>query len=175
MPPEAKSLPFKPLEKKHVVRLILAFPSAVAGFWLVGLFTIKPHRHSGNGNLGLLVMPPVAFVYVLFLLAAGAVLVRWLANRSERFLLALIVLAAAMLALCCWMEIAFIERLIDRLGGNATVPDSRIYRYRTLNQYTNTFYFNRWTFSIGFLSALIGCTGGTLFSRLYAGRKNKNG
>ncbi|WP_246147067.1 hypothetical protein [Bacillus massilioanorexius] len=66
--------------------------------------------------------------------------------------------------ICCVLLIfpivSYTSELIIALGGTPSNPDSRIYRFGWFNQYTNSIYFNVYTFLlthiivaiIGFLS-----------------------
>lgn len=50
--------------------------------------------------------------------------------------------------------IDFKDQLVFALGGDPTVPDSRIYRFGWFNQYTNSLYFNMYTFILSHIIAL---------------------
>lgn len=59
---------------------------------------------------------------------------------------------------CLLLVMAIINyrnELINSLGGPPTDPESRIYRFGWFNQYTNSMYFNIYTFLITHIIAVI--------------------
>ena len=130
-----------------------------AGFYMVEhLFTILPERISGNGNLGLLVI-----MILLPFLAASLVLTVASARRIGKtvplrlkFILPITVTVIAILLGCILYNVV---ELIHALGGTPDNPKSRIYRYGWFNQYTNSFYFNTYTF---LLVHTLSCSAGLL-------------
>lgn len=114
--------------------------------YLVDLFTIKPNVISGNGNLGLLFVVPALVVFILLLRSLWKVLgtlnlqsITWRKIGS---------VALVLLLSFCFLEYKFVINLINNLGGTPEIPDSRIYRYPWLNQYTNTIFVNVYTLGI---------------------------
>lgn len=114
--------------------------------YLVDLFTIRPHVISGNGNLGLLVVGPTLIFFIFFArsLWKGVGLVRIKSRTSTMIMIGSFVL----FIMFCILEYQFAVDLIKDLGGSPKEPESRIYRFPWLNQYTNTLFINFYTFGI---------------------------
>ncbi|NKE04093.1 hypothetical protein [Mesobacillus selenatarsenatis] len=114
--------------------------------FLVDLFTIRPHVISGNGNLGLLIVGPTLIIFIFFAksLWQGFGRLRIKSNRSTMIIIGAFVL----FIMFCILEYQFAVNLIKELGGSSKEPESRIYRFPWLNQYTNTLFINVYTFGI---------------------------
>lgn len=119
---------------------------SLAFIYLVDLFTIRPHVISGNGNLGLLIVAPTLLFFVFF----GKSFWKSLGVLRVRPSTSMIMGSGAfvLFILFCILEYQFAVNLIKELGGSSKEPESRIYRFPWLNQYTNTLFINVYTFGI---------------------------
>lgn len=132
------------------------------GFYLIEhVFTVKPHVISGNGNLGILVIllfSPVfisSWVYTFKLVKAKIVI-------DSKMTIGILLFAFAVCVLLMIIINDYTSELITAFGGTPDNPESRIYRFGWFNQYTNSLYFNVYTFFLthiitvilGILSAL---------------------
>ncbi|RBP96614.1 hypothetical protein DFO70_101427 [Cytobacillus firmus] len=131
---------------------VLCFLFSFLGFYLIEhLFTVKPHVISGNGNLGILVIllfTPVfisSWVYTFKLVNAKIV-------KDSKMTIGILVFSLACCVLLMIEMNDYTGELITALGGTPDNPESRIYRFGWFNQYTNSLYFNVYTF---FLSHII--------------------
>jgi hypothetical protein len=134
---------------------LLYFILSVGGFYWIWVLTIPPHVTSGNGNLAILFIPLILFLYAGFLYICWKESTRALQKRSMPFMYELIVVTGVLMVILIYKEVQFIHHLIELLGGGPTVPESQIFRYGWFNQYTNTFYFNIYTFLLGCTSCLL--------------------
>ncbi|WP_019241781.1 hypothetical protein [Bacillus sp. AP8] len=141
-----------------VISILLSF----LGFYLIeNTFTIKPDVISGNGNLGMLIILLLSplFITSYFLTYKLSKEISYnTMNRIKR------IFFLSISFICCVLLIfpivSYTSELIIALGGTPSNPDSRIYRFGWFNQYTNSIYFNVYTFLlthiivaiIGFLS-----------------------
>lgn len=118
----------------------------VVSVYLVDLFTFKPNVISGNGNLGLLF---VVLALIIFGLAARS-LWKGFGKLQFAFPAWLIIYSVAVMALLLFsvLEYTFVIKLIEDLGGSAEEPNSKIYRFPLINQYTNTMFINFYTLGI---------------------------
>lgn len=137
---------------KKKVYWSLSFLFSFFGFYLIEhVFTVNPHVVSGNGNLGILIIflfTPVfisSWVYT-FKLAKATLL------KNNKMAIGILLFSLAVSALLMIEIYDYIGELILALGGKPDNPESRIYRFGWFNQYTNSLYFNVYTF---FLSQII--------------------
>ncbi|WP_436371204.1 hypothetical protein [Cytobacillus sp. BC1816] len=137
---------------KKLIFWVLCFLFSFFGFYLIEhLFTVKPQVISGNGNLGILVIllfTPVfisSWVYTFKLVKAKIV-------KDSKMTIAILVFSLACCVLLMIEMNDYTGELITALGGTPDNPESRIYRFGWFNQYTNSLYFNVYTF---FLSHII--------------------
>lgn len=152
-----KSLP-KP------IILVLYLVISIIGFYLVSLFTISPNVTSGNGNLALLFIPIALAFYITLVATIVKESNRLIVKLSMPFIVILVFVSCILLYLIIQEEIEFIYELYAALGGYSNNPNSKIYRYGLLNQYTNTIFFNFFTYCGGILVGLIVNAGRILFS-----------
>lgn len=122
------------------------FVLSVVLIYLVDLFTFKPHVISGNGNLGLLFVMPALILFTFF----ARSLWKGLGNLSLKSSTSIMIGfgAFALFIIFCILEYKFAADLVNHLGGSPKEPDSKIYRYPWLNQYTNTLFINFYTLGI---------------------------
>ena len=137
---------------KKKVYWSLSFLFSFFGFYLIEhVFTVNPHVVSGNGNLGILIIflfTPVfisSWVYT-FKLAKATLL------KNNKMAIGILLFSLAVSALLMVGIYDYTSELILALGGKPDNPESRIYRFGWFNQYTNSLYFNVYTF---FLSQII--------------------
>ncbi|MBA2872200.1 magnesium-transporting ATPase (P-type) [Anoxybacillus calidus] len=133
-------------------QLIISFLVCLLMLHLTELFTIEPHVTSGNGNPGLLIMMLATFSFLFF----GRGLWKVLTNMSvsKRGLLFMSIGSFCILSMSAFLEITYVLDLIKQLGGPPSNVNSRIYRFSWINQYTNTFYVNVYTYII-FISSIV--------------------
>lgn len=122
--------------KTRFIWFIIFVLLSSASVRLLSLFTIKPFRISGNGNLGLLCILP------FFLFLAGAIFFCYLVMQKMRMNRFIPLTALFVFLLAGFQEYNFIRNRIKALGGWTDDPDSRVYRFGWLNQYTNDMWFN---------------------------------
>lgn len=115
----------------------------------IEVLTIDPQTISGNGNLALLLIIPFVMVLTIFLTALF-LFFKEVINEKWKLLFSIILPFVIIFSLArIWQDGS---ELISLLGGGPDDPDSRIYRFPWLNQYTNTIFFN--VYLIVFLSGL---------------------
>jgi hypothetical protein len=126
--------------------LVLWLVLSLVFIYLVDLFTVKPHVISGNGNLGLIFVVPTLIFFIFFAKSLWKEfgLLRIKSSTSMKILIGSVVL----FIMFCILEYDFAANLINDLGGSPKEPESRIYRFPWLNQYTNTLFINFYTFGI---------------------------
>lgn len=143
------------MQKQKRILFTFLFLSIVL-FFLIDIFTIEYKgngRISGNGNLGLLFVIPVIPIYLFTLVLVYNVSRSFYRNLKNIFVLLSVFLP--LLCICLYGEYHFAHSLFDHLGGGPSTPKSVIYRWPLLNQYTNTLFFNIFTFTTGFLLSLM--------------------
>lgn len=130
--------------------LLIASIISIIGFVTIDIFTISPDVYSGNGNPALLFYPVAIVPY--------GILLYLIVQRASRISLTRFkwagLLAIILFILCILGEIYQVQQLIAALGGGPDNPESKIYRFGWLNQYTNTFYFNPFTFMLGVILSI---------------------
>ncbi|AJY74939.1 hypothetical protein VN24_10495 [Paenibacillus beijingensis] len=138
-------------KKRDVIVFGISSSLSALLFFLAYLFTLKyrgtSHGISGNGNLGLMFIFPAIPIYIVALIYTYRTS-RQLPLGPGMTKLSLIGLTLLIVA-CTYGEYAMINRLLHHLGGGTNDPNSVIYRYSFLNQYTNKLFFNAYTFMTG--------------------------
>lgn len=121
-------------------------------------FRLKPGGHlSGNGNPALLFVFIFLPVYVLFLIG-NVVIAQWYFNleiRQAKYHLGLLIFMIVLMLFCIGCKTLYYREIFYTLGGFSDSAQSAIYRWSNLNQYTNTAYFNVFTYTIGLLASLV--------------------
>ncbi|MFB9326404.1 hypothetical protein ACFFSY_10805 [Paenibacillus aurantiacus] len=141
------------MSKPNATAIACAITVTLSGilFFLAYLFTFTyrgaGHGISGNGNPGLLFVIPAVPIYLLTLIFTYLfVRSRMVDARIAQW----IKVGLLLLALLCGAgEYGAVSGLLRHLGGGPGNPDSVIYHFGWLNQYTNKMYFNAYTFMIG--------------------------
>ncbi|WP_394119870.1 hypothetical protein [Planococcus donghaensis] len=136
-----------------VIFILLSF----LGFYLIeNVFTIEPQVTSGNGNLGMLIillLSPIFFVsYFYTFKRTREVFYKVQKKIIKALILSLLFLWGIVLV---FLNIEYTGDLIIALGGTPSDPDSRIFRFGWFNQYTNSIYFNFYTFLLTHIIAVI--------------------
>ncbi|WP_366346494.1 hypothetical protein [Paenibacillus amylolyticus] len=110
-------------------------------------FQHEPGRGvSGNGNLGLLVLAPSLLTFLILCIWTTNLSKWWLYDQRQRWggkIYACVPFAALLLCVLsvAW-ELHTINDLRLQLNGFTNDPDSAVYRFGWLNQYTNTLFYN---------------------------------
>lgn len=138
-------------------KLAISFLFAFIGFFLIEhVFTIQPDVISGNGNPGILMIMlflPVFFLsYVLTFKQARD---KTMNEPNKKKIMGFLLLSLVVFALLVIEIVNFRSELVIALGGNPTVPESKIYRFGWFNQYTNSMYFNLYTFLATHIVAVV--------------------
>lgn len=148
---------------KWVVSFIITF---IGFIFIERVMTFQPHITSGNGNPGIVVMF-IIFPFFIFSLYLTYKQFSRLFLRINIWMINIIVLLLCMksIGLLITPLLDFAYELVQALGGPPTEVDSRIYNFGWFNQYTNSIYFNIYTFTIAHLLAVIAASMRSLFSR----------
>ena len=144
------------MKKREIFWSVSLFLSFLGFYLIENVFTIKPNVISGNGNLAILAIlffTPI-FITSYFLTYKQA---RQIANNTKNRKIKAVILSCFIV---CFTVLIFIlvdytSELIVALGGTPSNPDSRIYRFGWFNQYTNSIYFNVYTFLLTHIMAVI--------------------
>ncbi|MBD8838462.1 hypothetical protein MHB85_05025 [Paenibacillus sp. FSL K6-4396] len=135
----------KRINKPYLIFLIwnVLMIGAVRGL----TFQHEPGRGvSGNGNLGLLVLAPSLLTFLILCIWTTNLSKWWLYDQRQRWggkIHACVPFAALLLCVLsvAW-ELHTINNLRLQLNGFTNDPDSAVYRFGWLNQYTNTLFYN---------------------------------
>ncbi|MBM7602976.1 hypothetical protein JOC75_000946 [Metabacillus crassostreae] len=130
--------------KGRLRRTVLLLILCIFFIYLVDIFTINPNVYSGNGNLGLLFLFPALIIFIFFAHSFWVTLGNL--HLSSKSWKVIFLGSLFLLLLFCFLEYTFVLQLIDTLGGTPKIETSKIYRYPWVNQYTNTFFVNYFTF-----------------------------
>ncbi|NHM32110.1 hypothetical protein [Neobacillus terrae] len=119
---------------------------SLISLYFIKSVTMSPKTISGNGNLGILFILPTVIIILLLAFKLWSDLDNL--ELSPKTLKYISVCSLFLLLLFCYLEYTYVLNLIDQLGGTPAQKTSRIYRFPWLNQYTNTLFFNFYTFII---------------------------
>ncbi|MGX1981301.1 hypothetical protein EDD69_104217 [Thermolongibacillus altinsuensis] len=133
-------------------RLVISFLVCLWMLYLTEVFTIEAHVISGNGNPGLLMVMFAVFSFLFFGMELWKVLNHM--NIAKRGWLFISIGSFCTLIISAVLEAAYVIDLIKQLGGSPSNVNSKIYRFSWINQYTNTFYINAYTYII-FVSSIV--------------------
>lgn len=116
---------------------------------------------SGNGNPGILILFPSLLTLLILFIWTVSLSKWWLYDQRQRWggrVHVMVPLVAVLLCvLSVFLELHMIENLRMQLGGFTNDPNSAVYRFGWLNQYTNTLFYNFPILLFGLsLSILIG-------------------
>ncbi|MEH7883725.1 hypothetical protein V7654_05295 [Bacillus sp. JJ1609] len=160
------------MEKKSIFWMISVLLSSLGFFLIENTFTIQPDVNSGNGNLGLLIIMLFSPVFIASYILTFKLAKEKSNNVKNRKMHAWILLLS--LIFCVFLMVAILNyanELVIALGGTPANPDSRIYRFGWFNQYTNSIYFNVYTF---LMSHMIVVMAGVLSVISKFGKQEKN-
>ncbi|KZE69114.1 hypothetical protein AWM68_02280 [Fictibacillus phosphorivorans] len=138
----------------YLNKCVVSLIASLFFIFLVDLFTQKPGRLGGNGNLGLIPLFFAVIIIIYFVFTFLKLLKKIELNRKNWIIL--LVASSLVFIISISMEVFFVNRLIGELGGPPTNIDSQIYRFGWLNQGTNTLFVNMYTF-IAFVSLILSC------------------
>ncbi len=135
---------------------------SLLGFLVIeNFFTIQPKGISGSGNLGAV---GIALVFPFLLLSLFTTyryfftLSNQAKNRLNRVIT--VITGFVLLGIFIYSSISYKNDIFESLGGSTTNPDSTIFQYPLLNQYTNHLFFNFYTF--GLVHTISGLIGGLI-------------
>lgn len=143
--------------KKKSTFWMISFLFSFLGFFIIeNIFTIKPDVISGNGNLGLLIIMLFSPVFIASNFLTFKLVKEKTNHVKNRKINAWILLLSLLFCLFLMAAIVnYANELVIALGGTPADPDSRIYRFGWFNQYTNSIYFNVYTFLMTHLLVVI--------------------
>ncbi|WP_188208091.1 hypothetical protein [Alkalibacillus aidingensis] len=127
------------------------------GFYLIeNMFTINPDVWSGNGNLGILIMMLFSPIFILSYFLTYKISREISYNIMKRKIrVVILTLALISCALLILPIVNYARELVIALGGTPSNPNSKIFRFGWFNQYTNSIYFNVYTFLLTHIIAVI--------------------
>ncbi|WP_245629837.1 small integral membrane protein 15 [Domibacillus robiginosus] len=141
---------------KYMIWVILLVVSFSGFIVLEKVFTMPPNVTSGNGNVGLLVILCLSPFFIASCFATVKITKRILAGRSSQKLTVLVLILCLVSSLFLLFAITdYANELIAALGGSPANENSRIYRFGWLNQYTNSLFFNVYTFLLTHVFSVI--------------------
>ncbi|UOK64528.1 hypothetical protein MT997_08665 [Paenibacillus sp. OVF10] len=110
-------------------------------------FQHEPGRGvSGNGNLGLLVLAPSLLTFPILCIWKTTLSKWWLYDQRQRWggkvHVCVPLIALLLCVLSVFLELRIIDDLRMQLNGFTNDPNSAVYRFGWLNQYTNTLFYN---------------------------------
>ena len=144
---------------------LISLGISLLGFLIIeNFFTIKPEGVSGNGNLGAVGMALVLPFLLLSLLTTFRYFLTVSKQASDRLVKVISFIGGfALIGVLLYFAIDYKNNVLESLGGPVSNPDSKIYGYPILNQYTNRVYYNFYTFAlIHSISGLVGAIVGIL-------------
>lgn len=141
---------------RYVIWGILLVVSFIGFIVVEKVFTIPPGIVSGNGNLGILVIFGLSPFFIASYFVIAKITKRILAGRSSRKLTVLILILCSVICLFLLFAITdYTNELTTALGGSPANENSQIYRFGWLNQYTNSLFFNVYTFLLTHVFSII--------------------
>lgn len=136
--------------RKRISITIALLAASVLLFYFIALLTAAPSQISGNGNPGLIPIMLAIPVYLAFQWVYYGLLLQWFQGADGRFTSSVLLSVSAIMIWAVIGEMNDVQALLALLG-DWNHPDSKLYRYPLLNQYTNTMFFNFYTFIGGML------------------------
>lgn len=141
---------------KDIIGVIFVLLSFLGFYLIENVFTIEPQVTSGNGNLGMLIillLSPIFFVSYFYTFKKS----REVFYKVQKKILKALILSLLLIleVVLVFFNIEYTNELIIALGGTPSDPDSRIFRFGWFNQYTNSIYFNLYTFLLTHILAVI--------------------
>lgn len=144
------------MKMKDIIGVIFVLLSFLGFYLIENVFTIEPQITSGNGNLGMLIillLSPIFFVSYFYTFKRTREFFYKVQKKIIKALIvSLLILSGIVLV---FLNLEYTNELIIALGGTPSDPDSRIFRFGWFNQYTNSIYFNLYTFLLTHILAVI--------------------
>lgn len=126
----------------------ISFVLTLFGFLLIEkVFTISPDSTSGNGNLAILIallFSPIFIASYFFTYKGVKILLKKKNVPKVNIMTFTIALTIGVLLII--PITSNINEIILELGGGPKEPNSKIFRFGWFNQYTNSIFFNIYTF-----------------------------
>ncbi|SFT09526.1 hypothetical protein [Paenibacillus sp. BC26] len=156
--------------RQKTTTLVILLALSALFFYGVDLFTMDGTRHSsGNGNPGLIAVALAASVYIPLLLLTVTLTYTWFRQRKAAIRWLIVLCSCCIVSASIYGEIRFINQQLNILG-DWDDPESKLYRFSFLNQYTNTFFLNGYTFVGGLAFAVLV---GVLFSFRFGTKRSE--
>lgn len=134
----------------------VSFLLSFIGFLLIeNAFTIEPDVTSGNGNLGILIILLFSPAFLASYISTFKLAKEKMEQVKKKRKSLIIKLLTIVICVLAFMVIDNAKELIQALGGTPDDPHSRIYRFGWFNQYTNSMYFNVYTFFMSHIAAVM--------------------
>ncbi|HWL25460.1 MAG TPA: nucleoside-diphosphate sugar epimerase [Ureibacillus sp.] len=139
---------------------LISLGISLIGFLIIeSFFTIQPEGSSGSGNLGAVGIALVLPFLLLSLYTTYRYFSTLLGQSTDTLNRVLILVSSIVLfGVFLYFSNEYRTDVIDSLGGPTTDPNSKIYQYPLLNQFTNSIFFNFYTF--GLIHTISGVIGG---------------
>lgn len=132
---------FGKYSKGRLIIISILFLLSVGGFFLTNLFTIDPDVVSGNGNPALLIIIPLVPVFIIFNLLLGAYVYSLIPKKFTSYII--LAFSIGSFIFFTWREAELVKDLYPQIDVS--------YQSFLLNQYTNPFFFNLFTFAIAII------------------------
>lgn len=125
--------------------LVVLFLLSILGYSMIALFTIDPKYSSGNGNPALLAIIPTVPIFICFLIFSSYRCFIYLNKRRIGVSTFVIIGSAVIFIISFYFETKFVQYKISKIDpAYHPFPSGEI----SLNQFTNTIFFNGFTFVI---------------------------
>ncbi|MCR2822602.1 hypothetical protein [Lederbergia panacisoli] len=122
------------------------------GFYLIEhIFTVSPESISGNGNLGIIFIMLFSPFFLASYIFTFRLTSKLLKKAGLKFKIGIFLFSVLGCALLVYAIIHYKNELVIALGGPPTNPESRIFRFGWFNQYTNSLFFNIYTFFLSYI------------------------
>lgn len=129
-------------------------------FVLIDIFTVKPNSHagsSGNGNIGLIfdiIAIPFYLLFLFQIIVSVSPIIKSQLVTKPKNLITILLLVIILVGLIL-LQFYYYHSEIIKFGGDNTNPNSLIYNFDLINQYTNILFFNSYTFLIGIVISIL--------------------
>ncbi|WP_338751202.1 hypothetical protein [Bacillus sp. FJAT-52991] len=108
---------------------------------------MSPNVISGNGNVAILVIPLLSPIFILsIILTYKRIREIFSSVENKKFTSIFLTVSVLLSVLLIYLIIHYTNDLISALGGTPANPESKIYRFGWFNQYTNSLFFNVYTY-----------------------------
>lgn len=129
---------------------LISLGISLIGFLVIEhFFTIQPEGVSGNGNLGAVGITLVLPFLLLSLLTTFRYFLVLSQNMKDTINKIIFIISSFILiGVFVYFSIDYKNTILASLGGPVSDPNSTIYGFPLLNQYTNHIFFNFYTFAL---------------------------